>query len=195
MSDELQELPLGALWERVAEGSQGMGAGAVAAATAATAASLVEMVARASVDMWPQAADVAGEAHALRMWATQLAQVNMDTYSNAKEALASAYAGQGETDSLKDTLGVAMEVPLRIAELADDVAELANRTAQSGDYDLRPDAAAAAVLAAASARAAAHLVTINLTATEDDPRIAVARAAAEDAETQARAALREDEEE
>jgi formiminotetrahydrofolate cyclodeaminase len=195
MSEELQELPLGALWERVAEGGPGMGGGAVAAATAATAASLVEMVARASVDMWPEAADVAGQAQALRMWATQLAQVNMDTYGAAKEALASAYAGQGETDSLKDTLGVAMEVPLRIAELADDVAELANQAAQAGDYDLRPDAAVAAALAAASTRAAAHLVAINLTATADDPRIAVARAAAEDAEAQARAALREDEEE
>jgi hypothetical protein len=61
MSEELQELPLGELWDRVSEGGGGMGAGAVAAATAATAASLVEMVSRASVDMWPEAAAVAGQ--------------------------------------------------------------------------------------------------------------------------------------
>ena len=68
------------------------------------------MVSRASVDMWPEAADVAGQAHALRTWAMQLAQVNMEVYGSAKEALTSAYAGGGETDSLKDSLGEAMEV-------------------------------------------------------------------------------------
>jgi formiminotetrahydrofolate cyclodeaminase len=194
MSEELQELPLGALWDRVAEGGRGMGAGAVAAATAANAASLAEMVSRASVDMWPEAADVAGQAHALRTWAMQLAQVNMEVYGSAKEALTSAYAGGGETDSLQDSLGEAMEVPLRIAELAAEVAMLAARAAESGDYDLRPDAAAAGALAAASARAASHLVSINLTAAPGDPRTGAARAAAEDAEAQCRAALREDEE-
>ena len=192
MGEELQELPLGELWDRVADGGRGMGAGAVAAATAATAASLVEMVSRASVDMWPEAAAVAGQAHALRAWATQLAQVNMETYGSAKEALEAAYSGGGETASLQESLGEAMEVPLRIAELAGEVAELAARTAQSGDYDLRPDAAAATALAAASARAAAHLVSINLTATDEDPRTSAARAAAEDAEAQSRVALGEE---
>jgi formiminotetrahydrofolate cyclodeaminase len=190
VSEELEGLPLGQLWDRVAEGGRGMGAGAVAAATAATAAALVEMVSRASVDVWPEAADVAGQAHALRTWAFQLAQVNMEAYGSAKEALESAYAG-GDSASLRDSLGEAMEAPLRIAELAGEVAELAARAAESADHDLRPDAAAAGALAAASARAAAHLVSINLTAMPGDPRTVAAQAAAEHAETVSREALGE----
>ena len=192
MSEELDATTLAEVWDRVADGAGGMGAGAVAAATAATAASLVEMVSRASTDVWPEAADVAGQAHALRTWAVQLVGVNMEAYGTAKQALETAYAGQGDTGSLRDTLGQAMEVPLRIAELAAEIGELASRAAESADHDLRPDAAAAGALAAASARAAAHLVAVNLTATPDDPRVTAARAAAEDADTRSRAALEDE---
>jgi formiminotetrahydrofolate cyclodeaminase len=53
-------------------------------------------------------------------------------------------------------------VPLRIAEAAADVAELASVAAAEGSPHLRPDATAAAALAEAATRAAAHLVEINL---------------------------------
>jgi methenyltetrahydrofolate cyclohydrolase len=192
MSEEFDATTLGQLWDRVADGGGGMGAGAVAAATAATAASLVEMVSRASTDVWPEAADVAGQANALRTWAVQLVQMNMEAYATGKQALETAYSGQGDTASLRDTLGQAMEVPLRISELAAEIADLAARAAESADHDLRPDAAAAAALAAASARAAAHLVSVNLTATPDDPRVSASRAAAEDAEARSRTALGEE---
>ena len=79
-------------------------------------------------------------------------------------------------------LGVALlqaaEVPLRIAEAAADVAELAALAAAEGAPHLRPDATAAAALAEAATRAAAHLVEINLAIVPGDrhsERAALAR--------------------
>ena len=62
----------------------------------------------------------------------------------------------------------AAEVPLRIAEAAADVAELAALAAAEGSPHLRPDATAAAALAEAATRAAAHLVEINLATVPGD---------------------------
>ena len=47
----------------------------------------------------------------------------------------------------------------------------------------------AALLAAGAARAAAHLVEVNLTTTADDPRVVQSRALAESADGAARALL------
>ena len=67
-------------------------------------------------------------------------------------------------------------MPLEIAETAADTASLAALAAELGDGTYRSDAAAAAVLAAAGARAAAHLVAVNLTVQEGDVRLVRARA-------------------
>jgi formiminotetrahydrofolate cyclodeaminase len=56
------------------------------------------------------------------------------------------------------------------------VAALAAYAAELGDAALRADAAAAAALAAGGARAAAHLVEVNLGMREGDERLARARA-------------------
>jgi hypothetical protein len=56
------------------------------------------------------------------------------------------------------------------------VAALANEVAEHCDPVSRADAVGAAHLAAAAARAAAHLVEVNLGATADDPRVAEAGA-------------------
>ena len=62
----------------------------------------------------------------------------------------------------------AAEVPLRIAEAAADVAELAALAAVEGSTQLRADATAAAALAEAATRSAAHLVDVNLATVRGD---------------------------
>ena len=73
------------------------------------------------------------------------------------------------------TLGVALEraaaIPLAIAEVGADVADLAASLAEHGNPAVRGDAVAGALLAEAGTRAAAHLVRINLGATPEDVRV------------------------
>ena len=81
------------------------------------------------------------------------------------------------------------EPPLQIARVAADIAELAQEVASRADQRLRPDALAAAALASAVARACAELVAVNLTATEDDPRVREAHSHAEAAQRAAATAF------
>jgi formiminotetrahydrofolate cyclodeaminase len=60
---------------------------------------------------------------------------------------------------------------LQIAEAGSDLACLAALLVENGNPEVRADAAAAAILAESGARVAAQLVTTNLGATEDDPRV------------------------
>jgi formiminotetrahydrofolate cyclodeaminase len=69
-------------------------------------------------------------------------------------------------------------VPLAIAEACADVVVLARALADRLDPALGPDLETAALLAAGAARAAAHLVEINLAVGSDDERAVRARAAA-----------------
>ena len=78
--------------------------------------------------------------------------------------------------ALEAKLEQAAAVPLLIAEAAADTASLAALAAELGEGTYRADAASAAVLAAASARVAAHLVSVNLTVSGDDDRLVRARA-------------------
>ena len=94
-------------------------------------------------------------------------------------------AGSGHTPALSR----AAEVPLAIAETGYDVAELASTIAEFGSEEVRADAAAAAVLAAAGAQAAADLVVINLAAARADERVALARLLVERSAACARRAL------
>ena len=70
------------------------------------------------------------------------------------------------------------------------MAELAALLAQDGDPRVHADALAAAVLAAAAARGAVALVSVNLTSFEGDPRVAEAERLAESAERAAEVAGR-----
>jgi formiminotetrahydrofolate cyclodeaminase len=69
-------------------------------------------------------------------------------------------------------------VPLDVAEACVDVIDLAALVAAIAPDDLLPDVRAAGSLAAAGARAAAHLVEVNLSVADDDPRADRAREAA-----------------
>ena len=142
--------------------------GTAAAAAAAMAASLVTMVARGSGD-WDDAAGVAAQGRALRARLLALGDADTQAFANVLMRMREPTGTAEQRDfALGDALLQAAEVPLRIAEAAADVAELAAFAAAEGAPQLRPDASAAATLAEAAVRASTHLVEINLATVAGD---------------------------
>jgi formiminotetrahydrofolate cyclodeaminase len=156
------------------------GGGSAAAMTAAMAASLVAMTARLSTDSWAEASGIVAQAARLRTRLAAFAQTDADVYAASLQAMArvSDVPDDRRDYELGSALDEAAETPLRIAEAAADVVLLAAEASARGDPQQHADAQAAAALAAAAARAAARLVEVNLTTTEDDPRVRQARAVA-----------------
>jgi formiminotetrahydrofolate cyclodeaminase len=175
--DEYLDLRLGEFLDRLCAGKPSPGSGSASALTLAFAAGLVAMVARRSSESWGDAGGVAAQALALQARAAPLALADAEVWEQALDALTEA---AGDKSSPNGDLEAKLErsalVPLQIADAAADTALLAALAAELGDGTYRPDAAAAAVLAAASARVAAHLVAVNLTVSEGDERLARARA-------------------
>ena len=153
----------------------------------AFAAALVAMVARCSKE-WDEAPGIAAQALALQARAAPLAHADAEAWEDALNALGRAGAG-GSDDGrprrdheLERKLERAAVVPLEIAALGADIAALAAVTSERCDGAYRADAAAAAALAAGGARAAAHLVEVNLGVQEGDERLAEARRSAQAAD-------------
>jgi len=139
------------------------GGGGAAAVTGALAAGLVAMAARFSEAQLPAAADVARRADQLRDRAAGLADQDAAAYGAVLDAYQLPREGDGSErrERIAAALHGAAAVPLEIAEIAAQVAELAVGVA-GGNPSLRGDTLAAAVLAEASARSAAALVDINV---------------------------------
>jgi formiminotetrahydrofolate cyclodeaminase len=170
------------------------GGGFVAAVSVAMAAGLVAMAARRSRERWPEAKGAVAQADALRARLTPLAEANAEAYVAAVAALSQEGGTGAETrdELIAQALDLAAQIPLQIGEAASDVSALAAEVAEHGEPSLRADAATAALLAHAAARAAATLVEVNLGTTTDDERVARARelvAAASAASEQALAAV------
>jgi len=146
-------------------------AGPLAAVVTSEAAAVVAAIARLSGD---EAG--AAQAESLRARAQPLAAADAEAYVAAAAQLARP---AGDDFALGRLLEEAADVLLSIADAAADVAELAGAVADRCSPPLRPDAVGAATLAEAAARAAAHLVEINLAVTPTDARTARARAAVE----------------
>lgn len=147
--------------------------GSAAAATGALAAALVANVAFAAHDP-----GTAAQAEALAGRLTALAADDADAYDAAVRALDRPGDGSETHDFLLGTmLRRAADVPLQIAEAAGDVAVLAAATAAIAPAGQRADAVGAARIAEGAARAAAHLVEINLVARPGDERQIRAREA------------------
>ena len=152
------------------------GAGPAAALVAAAAASLAAMGARASYGSWDEASAAVAQAELLRARAAVLAQEDARAVEAYLAARRPTEAHQESRDfRVGQTLERAADVPLAIAETATDAALLAAHVADRCQGEVRADAAAAALLAHGAARAAAHLVEINLVASADDERVKRAR--------------------
>jgi formiminotetrahydrofolate cyclodeaminase len=145
------------------------GGGAAAARTVLAAAQVAAMVARNTEGM----AGLAAQASALERRAIGLEERNTAAFESALAAL----RGTDRRD-LGNAMSGAADVPGEIAEAAADVGALAAELARTAAPDLRADATAAAVLAEGAAAVAAHLVGVNLTVADGDPRLDAALAAA-----------------
>ena len=140
--------------ESAASGSASAVVGAISAAVAAKAARFADD------------AGLLAQAEALSARLTALALEDAEAFAAATRALEVPRDGASERRDFRlgQALVRAAAVPLAIAEASADVTFLAVELARSGDPNLRPDAVAASILAAAAAQAAAHLVQINLAA-------------------------------
>jgi methenyltetrahydrofolate cyclohydrolase len=165
--------------------------GSAAAIAVALGAGLTAMCARNSREGWPEARGATAQAETLRSRIEPLAQADAEAYENALTAF--RLPEMLEPEVRNATLGVALEraaaIPLAIAEVGADVADLAADLAENGNPEVRGDAVAGALLAEAGARAAAHLVRINLGAAPDDVRVTRASMIAEAAARSAQRAL------
>ena len=162
------------------------GGGASAALTTALAAGLTAMAARYSDPAQGAPGDVssmAERAEALQRRAAPLADVDAEAYGRYLEAVRLPRHPDPEARrrEVRATLSEATDVPLAVAAIATEVADLASGLARAGNPNLRGDAATAALLASAAATAAAILVGENLVRTPEDPRRQRAAALAESA--------------
>jgi formiminotetrahydrofolate cyclodeaminase len=155
------------------------------------AAGLVAKAARCSGEDWPDAAGVVAQAEALRRRASSLASVDADVYEQALAVLRDPgeQAPELRDAAIARALEEAADVPLRIAAIASDVAVLGELVATCGNQALKAEAVAATVFAEAGARAAAHLVAVNLATMPGDERVVDARRLVDEARAAARAAV------
>jgi methenyltetrahydrofolate cyclohydrolase len=191
MADDLLAVPLGEVLDTLAGEGPAPGGGTAAAIVVAMAAGLVTMVARASKEHWDEAGGVIGQAETFRARVAPLAQADSEAYTAALGALRNQdqVEARYRDQKLEAALERAAEIPIRITEAGSDLASLAALLVEHGNPEVRVDAAAAAVLAEAGARAAAKLVEINLGATDEDPRVRHVRALVAVAQEAAQRAL------
>lgn len=179
-TDDYLDLRLEAFLERLSADGLAPGSGSAAAITVAFAARLVAMVASCSRASWGEAGGVIAQASAIGDRAAALAHMDASVWEEALTALRDAEHGSGDDPrrdfGLEQKLEAAAAVPLEIASLGADAVALASLAAEEGVATYRADAAAAAALAAGAARAAAHLVRVNLGVRASDPRLSRALA-------------------
>jgi formiminotetrahydrofolate cyclodeaminase len=160
------ELPLADFLDAVASEEPAPGGGSVAAIAGALAAALVEMSARFSHE-WADGPKIVARAKELRERLAGLAPRDAAAYEGF-------LAARRQGGDMREALSAASDIPLRIAEAAVEVAELATLVAERGNPNLRSDASTGALIAGGAARAAASLVEVNL-GRADDPRARRAR--------------------
>lgn len=177
--ESLLDYDVAVLLDLLAQPGSAPAAGSAAALVTAAAAALLAKVARSSGAEWDGAEAASAQAESLRARVLPLAQADAHAYAAAVERLAGRAGAPSEQSDfqLGRALDDAAEVPLRIADAAADVTELAALVAAHGRADVQADAVVAAILAEASTRAAAHLVGVNLAVGAEHERAHRARAA------------------
>jgi formiminotetrahydrofolate cyclodeaminase len=183
------DVPVGAFLDQLKDRSPAPGGGAVAALVTAMASSLCAMAGRFSEPPDADPSPLVRRAIALADAAPPLAQADAVAYGRFLEArrLPREPDPEARRQAIAEATSRASDVPLEVARLAAEAAELSATMAAEGNPNLRGDAITAALLGAAAARAAATLVAINL-AGSDDPRVeesATLAAAAEEASRRA----------
>jgi len=151
----LTDLTVDELLDLVAGEAAAPASGSAPALTAGTAAALVVMVSRRSGAIWPEAPGIAAQALVRRRRCLELATVGAETYAVAVRALS-------RHESVERPLRDTVDVLLALANAAADVAELAALAAERSEAPVRPDAAAAALLADSAVRVAGALIRVNL---------------------------------
>ena len=138
------------------------GGGAVAAVTGAMAASLVEMVCNLTIGKksYP---DVQDEMIRVAQRASELSQELLDLADKDSEAFEKVMEAtkNGDKAKIKGALLTAIEVPQKVAELCENVRELADIVAELGNANAHSDAMGAEHLAFAAIQAAQENIEIN----------------------------------
>ena len=134
------------------------GGGAAAALTCAMAAALVEMA--TSFGSAHGLDRVRARAHEIREEVALLAHADGVAYGHVLEALRES--GDERHRQLDGAVSEAIAVPMRVLELASEVATLAADVAETGNRNLEGDALAGSLLAEAAARSAATLAQMNV---------------------------------
>ncbi|MEO8556782.1 MAG: cyclodeaminase/cyclohydrolase family protein [Actinomycetota bacterium] len=175
MTESLGDQSLQRLLETVAARTSAPGGGAVTGVVAALAGALVEMCARFSGTVLTEGTDLtrrtnvtdlAGRADELRTRAVSLAQSDLVVYVEYMRARRA-----GDDGDLAAALDEAIRIPLEMADVAVELAQIALGLARSGNPNLRGDATAAVLMGVAAAKAAAVLAVENLSGTEGDPTL------------------------
>ncbi len=110
----------------------------------------------------PDCEEPARRAGDLRARALELAEIELHAYEPVLEALRLPRDDPARADRVQDARDAASQSPLAIARVGAELAGLAADLARTGNQNLAGDAIAGALLAEASAQAAARLVAINL---------------------------------
>jgi len=174
------DLPLPSLLDELAAPREVPGSGSALAIALAIAAATVQMAARMSVVSWPESPGVAAQAGSLRERALKLAEDDAEAYRRALDVRAAPTGDQQDKRdwALGQAVAAAAEPPLALVRLATDLVDLCGDAAGRVEPRVQADVVAAAALAAGVANGARELVTGNLTALPDDPRVAEATALA-----------------
>ena len=168
-TSEYLDLPLRAFLDLVASGQPAPGGGSVAAVAVALAAGLSGMAARLSAG--ELADELADRADAARRRVAPLARIDAESYGRVLDAYREPDS-ETRRERVSDALSGATDVPLAVAEVGNEVADIAARLVEEGNTNLVGDAITAVLLAEAGVRAAVTLAEINLTSANlDDDRL------------------------
>jgi hypothetical protein len=164
-----------------AAGTPVRGVGALAADTVAQGAELVAVLARQS-----GLGTATAQAERIRARASALSISNELAFTRALRELDAAIVGEGDEFGLTRALAGAVDVPLAVCQVANDLVLLAAELATGPLSHRCADLCGSARLAAGACDAAALLVRANLTVAAGDPRRNLAEATATAAAASAR---------
>jgi formiminotetrahydrofolate cyclodeaminase len=189
--DRLPELSIQEFLELLASDERVPAGGLGAALVVAIAAGVVAKAARLSRSEWLEAGGAVAQANTLCRRALELAESDAVAYEDALATLKEIDKVEPDRRdaAIQDALIRSAEIPLLISQTACDLSILAADVAEAGNPEVGADAAVAALLAGAAARAAGHLVEVNLATVPEDERAARGEVFASKAASNARRAL------